>query len=98
MRDAVGDAAGGTQLGGAINVAAQQNEYDRMIVITDEQAHDTVSCPKIKLPYMINVGTDRNGVGYGRWVHLDGFSEAVINWMIEYEGLIPGHSTAAKQL
>jgi len=29
-------------------------------------------------PYVVNVGSYKNGVGYGRWVHIDGWSEAVI--------------------
>jgi hypothetical protein len=35
--------------------------------------------------YMINVASYRNGVGYGRWVHLDGFSEQVLRYIAEYE-------------
>ena len=34
---------------------------------------------------MINVASYRNGVGYGRWVHLDGFSEQVLRFIAEYE-------------
>ena len=59
---------------------------DRLIVITDEQSADNVPQP-IGKGYMINVASNRNGVGYGAWVHIDGFSEAVIDWVREYESL-----------
>jgi hypothetical protein len=59
---------------------------DRLIVITDEQSADQVPNPQ-DVGYMINVASNRNGVGYGAWTHIDGFSEAVINWIQEYENL-----------
>jgi hypothetical protein len=34
---------------------------------------------------MINVASYRNGVGYGRWTHIDGFSEAVLHFVRQYE-------------
>jgi len=34
---------------------------------------------------MINVGADQNGVGYGPWMHIDGFSDGVVKYMVEYE-------------
>ncbi|HEY0651305.1 MAG TPA: hypothetical protein VGD44_25675, partial [Phenylobacterium sp.] len=37
--------------------------------------------------YVINVASARNGVGYGKWVHIDGFSEAVLSYIREAEGL-----------
>jgi hypothetical protein len=37
---------------------------------------------------MINVASARNGVGYGKWTHLDGFSEHVIRWIAEYESAV----------
>ena len=87
LRDAI-DASqlhNGTQLGKAVtelNEAAmnQKHGYDRLIVITDEQAHDTVPAPKGK-GYVINMASNKNGVGYGRWTHIDGWSEAVIEYI-----------------
>lgn len=29
--------------------------------------------------------TNKNGVGYGRWTHIDGVSEGVIRYIIEAE-------------
>ncbi len=72
----------GTYLGAALDAVGER--YDRIIVITDEQSHDRVGAPRGK-GYMINVAAARNGVGYGPWVHIDGFSEAVINYIRELE-------------
>ena len=57
---------------------------DRLIVITDEQSHDRVQDP-LGRGYMINVASYKNGVGYGPWVHIDGFSEAIVDYLKEYE-------------
>ena len=57
---------------------------DRLIVITDEQSSDAVQNP-INKGYMINVSTEKRGVGYGKWLHLDGFSEAIVDYIREYE-------------
>lgn len=74
----------GTYLGAAVQVINAQVAYDRLIVITDEQSHDRVPDPKGR-GYMINVASAKNGVGYGKWVHIDGFSEAVLTYIGEYE-------------
>jgi hypothetical protein len=34
---------------------------------------------------MINVATDKNGVGYGPWTHIDGWSEGVVDYIREFE-------------
>lgn len=73
----------GTYLGEAVS-HMNRLDYDRLIVITDEQSHDRVPGPK-RRGYMINVAAYQNGVGYGPWVHIDGFSEAVINYIREVE-------------
>ena len=52
----------------------------RLIVISDEQAHDNVPAPKGK-GYVINVASYKNGVGYGKWTHIDGWSESVIEYI-----------------
>jgi len=73
-----------TYLGAALD--AVDERYDRIIVITDEQSHDRVGAPRGK-GYMINVASARNGVGYGSWIHIDGFSEAVVNYIRELENV-----------
>ncbi len=86
LRDAM-DASqphSGTYLGKALE--ALQEKHDRLIVITDEQAHDKVPAPRGR-GYVINVGSYKNGVGYGKWVHIDGWSEAVIEYIRSLEEL-----------
>jgi 60 kDa SS-A/Ro ribonucleoprotein len=62
--------------------------YDRIIIITDEQSHQTLTNP---LPgtrgYVVNVSSYRNGIGYGAWTHIDGFSEAVVRYIQQHEAL-----------
>ncbi len=84
LRDAidVSQPHGGTYLGKALSEIAEP--YDRLIVITDEQSHDTVPSPKAK-GYMINVASFKNGVGYGKWTHIDGWSDSVIEYIRELE-------------
>lgn len=71
-----------TYLGRAVTEIDQKGV--RLIVITDEQAHDTVPAPKGN-GYIINVASYRNGVGQGDWRRVEGFSEAVIDWIIAQE-------------
>jgi len=83
-------AHGGTYLGQAVDfinkIFIGKSTYDRLIVITDEQAHDTVPAPK-GLGYMVNVAPYHNGVGYGKWIHIDGWSEAIVSYITEFEEL-----------
>ena len=84
LRDAI-DASqphGSTMLGEALN--GVREKYDRIIVITDEQSHDRVPAPSGR-GYMINVASYKNGVGYGKWTHIDGWSESVIEYIRELE-------------
>jgi 60 kDa SS-A/Ro ribonucleoprotein len=75
---------GGTNLGSAVG-RVNALKHDRLIVVTDEQSHDRVPEPEAKHAYMINVASNRNGVGYGRWTHIDGFSEGVLRFIHEVE-------------
>jgi TROVE domain-containing protein len=82
LRDAI-DASqrhNSTQLGKAVDELNRKHSYDRLIVISDEQAQDTVSAPKGK-GYVINVASYKNGVGYGKWTHIDGWSESVVEYI-----------------
>lgn len=90
LRDAIADSQShsATYLGDAIRKLNNYIDYDRIIVITDEQSHDQVGDPKGK-GYLINVASDRNGIGYGAWTHIDGWSEAVFDYIAEYEKLEP---------
>jgi hypothetical protein len=89
--------SGGTYLFDAIVEINSKVIYDRIIVITDEQTAGIASsdvqgkrksCPAPQpgaKGYMINVASAKSGVGYGPWVHLDGFSEHVLRWIVEHE-------------
>jgi 60 kDa SS-A/Ro ribonucleoprotein len=81
LRDAVKGSQphGGTELGKAVGLLPAR---DRLIVITDEQSHDPVPQQK---GYMINVASNKNGVGYGQWVHIDGWSDKVLDYIVKYE-------------
>ena len=74
----------GTYLGDAVKTLNEHTRYDRLIVITDEQAHDDVPAPKGK-GYIIDVAPYKNGVGYGPWTHIDGWSERVLDFIRESE-------------
>ncbi len=84
LRDALdgSQSHGGTYLGRALEKLREQ--YDRIIVITDEQAHDRVPGPRGR-GYVINVASNKNGVGYGAWTHIDGWSEAVVEYIRSLE-------------
>jgi hypothetical protein len=82
-------------------VQEREPDADRIVVITDEQDTGREN-PRSVVPYapgyMINVASARNGIGYGNWTHIDGFSESAIRYMIEAEkaeivkgkGVLPG--------
>lgn len=83
--DAIGRAGGGTTLGRAVrDVRAAWPQMDRLIVVTDEQSADAVGAPGCK-GYLLNVATNKNGVGYGDWTHISGFSEAVVDYIAATE-------------
>lgn len=79
----------GTELFNAVSAVNANVPHDRIIVISDEQASPgRMPDPSCGHAYMINVASNRNGVGYGNWTHLDGFSEHVIRWIVEYEAAV----------
>ena len=77
---------GGTHLGEAV-AHANTLPHDRLIVITDEQSRSPVPNPVVENAYMINVASEERGVGYGKWTHIDGFSENVLRFIHEHEAL-----------
>jgi 60 kDa SS-A/Ro ribonucleoprotein len=84
LRDAL-DASqrhNGTYLARALEKLREK--YDRIIVITDEQTHDRVPGPPGR-GYVINVASNKHGVGYGTWTHIDGWSEAVVEYIRSLE-------------
>jgi hypothetical protein len=70
----------------------QERTADRVIVITDEQDCDRKLNPAKanaygKENYLINIATNKNGIGYGKFTHIDGFSEAVVEYISQFETL-----------
>ena len=86
LRDAIvhSQPHGSTQLGRALNQLCDRG--DRIIVITDEQSHDRVPAPSSRRGYVVNVASYRNGIGYGAWTHIDGWSESIVEYIRSVEG------------
>ena len=97
LRDALATTKNNWSRGGLGVAAANRDGYDRIIVITDGQWHysDTTTvqgygegdpqsvapAPLTKQAYMINVASYKNGVGYGQWTNIDGWSDSVIEYI-----------------
>ena len=86
LRDAIitSQPHGGTYLGGALAEVYKKTEAARFIVVTDEQIADRMPAPK-GFGYIINIASNCNGVGYGSWTKIDGWSEAVVRYISESE-------------
>ena len=78
----------GTRMWSAIKNVQEKKDYDRIIVITDEQTYydDTpcnVTAPKA---YILNVAPYKNGVGYEKNItHINGTSDKIFNYIECYE-------------
>ena len=104
LRDALAATRNNWSRGGLAVAAANRDGYDRIIVITDGQWHysDTTTvqgygegdpqtvapAPLTKQAYMINVASYKNGVGYGKWMNIDGWSDSVIEYIRASENQI----------
>ncbi len=88
----------GTRLFDAVAAVNREVEYDRIVIVTDEQATDpsryslgwiqgaTKAMPMPKgRGYIINVAGNANGVSFGPWVSISGFSENVLRFIHENE-------------
>jgi len=71
-------------------IKEREERADQIVVITDEQdcAIDPKDSPLNadafgKRNFLINVQADKNGIGYGKWTHIDGFSEGVVRYIVE---------------
>jgi len=91
LRDAIvkSQPMSGTYLGNALSLYNQtypNKRNDRVIVITDEQVNDLVPEVYADRCYIINVGNYPNGIkNNGRWFTITGFSENVIDYILEIE-------------
>lgn len=87
LRDEIGNGkfGHGTDTQQAALLAASKG-YDRLIILTDEQSATNVGNPLIGTKgYMLNVASYQNGVGGKDWVRIDGWSEAVVDYIQELE-------------
>lgn len=75
----------GTNVGLSVQKAFNKRKYDRVIVITDEQGHDRLVLPQGVKGYMINCAAHAVGIGYGNWTRIDGWSDAVLDYIVEAE-------------
>lgn len=70
-------------------ISARETDIERLIIITDEQDCDSKNKPKFRQlarhNYVINVASAANGVGYGPFLHIDGWSEHTFRYIAEYE-------------
>lgn len=65
-------------------------QLDRMVVITDEQAHDGILPAWTRFAYVVNIAPYKHGVSYGNgWTHIDGWSERVFDYVRATEGETP---------
>lgn len=65
-------------------------KFDRVIIFTDEQDCDRKLNPDTakllgERNYMVNIASAKNGIGYRRWHHVDGFSESILDYIIQFE-------------
>ena len=82
LREAISSSQlhGGTLLGNAMRTINANGSYDRCIVFTDEQSSDRPGAPHGK-GYVVNVASYENGVNHSAWTEVNGFSEAVIDYI-----------------
>ena len=88
LREAISSSQdhGGTQLGQAMQTIDANSSYDRVIVFTDEQSYDRPTEPRGR-GYLVNVASYQHGVNHSDWNEINGFSEAVIDYIqaLEHE-------------
>lgn len=67
-------------------IHGKEHSADRVIVITDEQDCDTKCKPDSANAfgaknYIVNISIEQNGVGYSKFLHINGWSEAILNYI-----------------
>lgn len=84
---------GGIFLKQAMDYALEkEKKADRVIVITDEQDTDNKANPQTanawgKRNYIINISVEKGGVAFKKFVHINGFSESVLDYLAASEKL-----------
>lgn len=77
----------GTYMWSSVEKISTQ-DYERILVITDEQAHDSPSKKVSANMYIVNVASYDKGVGYTlgtNITHINGFSDKVFDYIVEVE-------------
>jgi len=75
---------GGTNTEAALrHVAKKCPDFDRTVLLTDEQAHDGIYPAWTKYAYVVNVAPYKPGLEATQkgWTRINGFSERLIDWM-----------------
>jgi 60 kDa SS-A/Ro ribonucleoprotein len=99
LRDALAQTRGSASCGGLAVQMANERGYDRIVVLTDGQWHlmgqgrvlreadakELSPAPLTSRAYMVNVANHQNGVGYGKWTAIDGWSEAIVTYIQTFE-------------
>lgn len=96
LREAMAKTKGSASCGGLAVKAANEEGYDRIIVLTDGQWHymrqgtsfhvegpaqQVSPAPLTGQAYMVNVAAYQHGVGYGPWTSVDGWSERILDFV-----------------
>ncbi len=90
LRDAIKgmDVGWSTHGDEAVQRALVDGPWDRCIMVTDMQLHTRLRAwPEIAHKYLVNVASYENGVGYGNWNWIDGFSAQTLRYMRELEAI-----------
>jgi len=71
-------------------IRTHEKKAERTIVLTDEQDCDMKLKPETAdafgtRNYLVNVASAKNGIGYRKWLHIDGWSDKVIDYIARYE-------------
>ena len=96
LRDALAQTKGSWSRGGLAVAKANADGYDRIIVLTDGEWHypggdnggpaTAVSpAPLTDKAYLLNVAAYRNAIGSARWTMIDGWSEAILDYITASE-------------
>lgn len=92
LRDAIRRPSGGTMTGAASQAVLKEvtrrlgRAPERIVVITDEQSRDNLpALPAGTKGYVMNVAPYQNGIAWGAWTTISGFSENLVKFMVEVE-------------
>lgn len=92
LRDAIRRPSGGTMTGAASAAVLKEvtrrlgRAPDRIVIITDEQSRDTLpALPQGTKGYVMNVAPYQNGIAWGNWTTVSGFSENLVKFIVEVE-------------